>query len=271
MKTTSKIVNLAFLGLFAHVCNVYGNSGIMIAPTTEHLSGNKFLYIDSLSYNGKSVYLQQIDRDEFYNLPGTNFNWIDSIFAGKHEIDDKENIHLYDTIIKQKFEKGDELTDSSASVLVLKFKNGKSIELVSLAMLEPVGYMYEKQITDLNSYLICHYYEQYSDYALFNKASGKESFLCGYPFVAPGKKIFCSYQNPCDGCRTGDYCSSEFLVYAVEGDSINLLWENPVKWVPTECKWKDNRTLYIRIQYGWMEGEVYYVELRFPEFEKQSK
>jgi hypothetical protein len=225
-------------------------------------------YNDTLIFKGKTILLQPIDRATFYNLPGPAFNWLDSVFGGITDIDDKKNVSIRDTIIRREVVVEGIGVDSSAKVLTLKFQNGESKKLASVTYEESVGYDYKKVLPELNSYLVCHYFEQYSNYLLYNKTTGKETFLCGYPSVAPNKKLICSYQHPCDGCPVGFECSSELLFYTVDGDSLTLQWESPLTWVPVLCKWKDSRTLYFKIRDQWMEDEshIYYVKLQLPVF-----
>jgi hypothetical protein len=247
-------IALITLSLFLYSCQNHNSK-----PQLAEAAPVQKQEIDTLHYKDQVVNLEPIDSSEFFSLPAAPGIRIDSMARIKidlmERIDDTANVYRNDTI------------------LVLKFDNGDSVQLVSRSgsETEPI-YTYLCEIKQLNSYYIKSREPIFdgSNFFVWNKAKGIETRVFGFPLESPNGKTAICYNF----CFASDGASENgFQIFSLDKDhTLHLKWTeqaDPSYWGPAECRWKDNQTIYIKVKHISSKGmQTKYEKLVLPNFTK---
>jgi hypothetical protein len=204
---------------------------------------------DSLMYKGKAIFLESVDSSDFAKLPPADFH-LNLSFDSIEKIDDTSNVYREDTI------------------LVLKFANGHSARLISTPNSSDDSkillYTYIREIKIRNSYFVANSFYEGGDCSLWNKTTGKETRVWGYPLVSPDGKTFVCYNLD----LIGHFTTNGFQVFTVNEGKAELRWTEEIpEWGPAECRWKDDHTIYFKADYlDSVDVSIKYLSLRLPEF-----
>ncbi|MDB5281079.1 MAG: hypothetical protein JWO06_154 [Bacteroidota bacterium] len=215
------------------------------------------VYVDTLNYKGQNIYLEQIDSAAYLSLAKTHIS-VGSDTKDSAGVRQRDTIILY-TIGKDTFKRAFKL-------ITLKLENGDSVQM----SFDMVTYAYAGQVRELNSWLLSGNDGDGDFYSLVNKKTGKESTLFrSHPVFSPDYKMLRCFEE-CNGTPdTGTSCIS-LCVYTIANNDYSLAWRVPLfKW-RSEVVWKDNKTLYLRLEdarYA-VGGPVYFVRLELPDFRK---
>ncbi len=107
-------------------------------------------------------------------------------------------------------------------------------------------YFYVRKLKNANFYLIFVSLTEAYTFLAVNIKSGKETYLCGAPFVSPDKtKIICGGFDLAAG-----FVFNGLQLYEVNQDSLKPLWYRELsKWGADELTWMDNTTVIAKKEF----------------------
>lgn len=201
-------------------------------------------YIDSLHCKDHSIYIEQIDSNDYLKLESPRFTWVDRNDLpdyGKGKPEDSTMVYYSDTLYR---DPDNGQVDSAAKFLVMKIQTGGDLRLMSFLSHRAERNYYVKEIKELNSYLTVFSDADDMRFYLFNKANGHQSVLNGYPVISPDGKIICCVPRECNGVGN---CVS-FYVYSFADGIATLRCEKRDSFLGyPDLKWKGNHILYMKI------------------------
>ncbi len=153
-----------------------------------------------------------------------------------------------DTSEKNNIAKDSKFVSRTGDTLFLKLDNGSFKKLVSDKNMETddfSAYDYIGKISSINYYLVFVSYYEAFQYLMINAKTGKETYMCGAPAIAPNKKYLAA---ACCDLQAG-FVFNGVEMYDIESDSLKLNWKRELtKWGADELVWLDDHNLLLKKQ-----------------------
>ena len=166
-----------------------------------------------------------------YCVSDTDINYFNSIYKIKTDTSESNCIKAQNGWVER-----------NGDTLLLKI-NGQMKAYVNDSKIESDSYTEYHFITKLNEinyYLLKVYFYEAFSYLLVNANNGKETYLCGYPAIAPDKSKLIA---GCFDLQAG-FVFNGLQLFSITPDSLKLNWNRELtKWGTDHIAWVDDNTL----------------------------